>query len=148
MNSYFWLQMVQQSCQEEATNSENPLQDGNKPKGAKFSVKNFKANRESLNRQNQKMTLKPVPTFWSIQGDFIYRHHNEPRVQLYVPKEETCLIPLTYSARLAYSDLDARETCRWLLECRFEQKLVIFVESLHKIHSIERKTFQRIYVVW
>ena len=20
--------------------------------------------------------------FWSIQGDFIYRHHNEPRVQL------------------------------------------------------------------
>ena len=21
--------------------------------------------------------------FWSIQGDFIYRHHNEPRVQLY-----------------------------------------------------------------
>ena len=26
---------------------------------------------------------------WSIEGDFIYRHHNEPRVQLYVPKEET-----------------------------------------------------------
>ena len=25
--------------------------------------------------------------FWSIQGDFIYRHHNEPRVQLYVPKD-------------------------------------------------------------
>ena len=27
--------------------------------------------------------------FWSIQGDFIYRHHNELRVQLYLPKEET-----------------------------------------------------------
>ena len=27
--------------------------------------------------------------FWSIQGDFICRHHNEPRVQLSVPKEET-----------------------------------------------------------
>ena len=26
---------------------------------------------------------------WSIQGNFIYRHHNEPRVQLYVLKEET-----------------------------------------------------------
>ena len=25
--------------------------------------------------------------FWSIQGDFIYRHHNEPSVQLHVPKE-------------------------------------------------------------
>ena len=32
--------------------------------------------------------------FWSIQGDFICRHHNEPRVQLYVPKEETFPIPL------------------------------------------------------
>ena len=27
--------------------------------------------------------------FWSIQGDFIYRYHNDPRVQLYVPKEDT-----------------------------------------------------------
>ena len=32
----------------------------------------------------------------SIEGDFIYRRHVEPRVQLYVPKEETFLIPLTY----------------------------------------------------
>ena len=34
--------------------------------------------------------------FWSIQGGFIYRHHNEPRVQLYVLKEETFIIPLKY----------------------------------------------------
>ena len=34
--------------------------------------------------------------FWSIQGDFIYRRHIEPRVQLYVPKEETISIPLKY----------------------------------------------------
>ena len=34
--------------------------------------------------------------FWSIQGDFICRHHNEPRFQLYVPKEETFPIPLKY----------------------------------------------------
>ena len=26
--------------------------------------------------------------FWSVIGDFIYRHHNEPRVQLYVPKDK------------------------------------------------------------
>ena len=31
--------------------------------------------------------------FWSIQGDFIYRHHHEPRVQLCVPKEETFPVP-------------------------------------------------------
>ena len=31
---------------------------------------------------------------WSIQGDFIHRHHSEPRVQLSVPKEESFPIPL------------------------------------------------------
>ena len=34
--------------------------------------------------------------FWSITGDFIYRHHVEPRVKLYVLKEETLLIPMKY----------------------------------------------------
>ena len=34
--------------------------------------------------------------FWSITGDFIYRHHVEPRVRLYMPKEESFLIPLKY----------------------------------------------------
>ena len=32
--------------------------------------------------------------FWSISGNFIYRHHVEPRVKLYVPKEESFAIPL------------------------------------------------------
>ena len=59
------------------------------------SVENFKANRESLNRQNLQMTLRPVPTSGrSKVTSFIYRHHNEPRVQLYVSKEETFIIPL------------------------------------------------------
>ena len=34
--------------------------------------------------------------FWSISGDFIYRHHVEPRVKLYVPTEESFLIPVKY----------------------------------------------------
>ena len=34
--------------------------------------------------------------FWSISGDFIYRHHVEPRVKLYVPTEESFPIPLKY----------------------------------------------------
>ena len=37
--------------------------------------------------------------FWSMKGDFIYRRHVEPRVQLCVPKEETLPIPLTYTDR-------------------------------------------------
>ena len=44
---------------------------------------------------------------WSIQGDCIYRHHIEPRVQLYVPKEETFPIPLKYidATRATYTNL-------------------------------------------
>ena len=34
--------------------------------------------------------------FWSISGDFIYRHHVEPRVKLHVPTEESSPIPLKY----------------------------------------------------
>ena len=43
--------------------------------------------------------------FWSIQGDFIYRLHNEPRVQLYVPKEGTFPTPQKYICV-------TRKTCR------------------------------------
>ena len=34
--------------------------------------------------------------FWTITGDFIYRHHVEPRVKLYVPTEESFPVPLKY----------------------------------------------------
>ena len=58
------------------------------------------------------MTLKP--DFWSIQGDFIYRHHNETRVQLHVPKEETFPSPPKYIdvTRSIYTDLDAMQEKR------------------------------------
>ena len=52
--------------------------------------------------------------FWSVQGDFIYRHHNEPRGQLYVSKEETFPIPLKYIdvTRSTHSDLDVLQEKR------------------------------------
>ena len=34
--------------------------------------------------------------FWSMSGSFIYRHHVEPRVALYSPREESFPIPLKY----------------------------------------------------
>ena len=82
--------------------------------------------------------------FWSIQGDFICRHHTEPRVQLYVPKEEIFPIPLEYIVtRTTHTDLDvlqekkiddARKPHRCLLECRFEQAFVRVMERIHKVH--------------
>ena len=37
-----------------------------------------------------------INDFWSMPGNFIYRHHVEPRVKLYSPREESFPIPLKY----------------------------------------------------
>ena len=37
-----------------------------------------------------------VNDFWSMPGNFIYRHHVENRVKLYSPREESFTIPLKY----------------------------------------------------
>ena len=52
--------------------------------------------------------------FWSILGDFIHRHNNEPGVQLYVPKEETFPNPLKYTdvTRSSHTDLDVTQEKR------------------------------------
>ena len=49
-----------------------------------------------------------------MEGDFIYRHHVEPRVQFYVPKEETVPIPMTYIfvTRATYTNLDVLQERR------------------------------------
>ena len=64
---------------------------------------------EGLQQTESKDDAEARADFWSIQCDFIYRHHNEPRVQLYVPKEETFLLPPKYIdvTRATYTNLDA-----------------------------------------
>ena len=37
-----------------------------------------------------------INDFWSMSGNFIYRHHVEPRVKLYSPREESFPTPLKY----------------------------------------------------
>ena len=87
MKSSSHSQMEQQNCQGETTNSEYPL------------------STEPTDDAEAHADL------WSIQGDFIYRHHCERRVQLFVPKEETLLIPLKYIdvIRSAHTDLDVMQ---------------------------------------
>ena len=88
---------------------------------------------------------------WSIDGDFIYRHHTEPRIQLLCGEGRNII----YSTEIhwcyqVYSYLSGCVTRKedWrLLECRFEQAFVRFVERFHEIYSIERKTSQKIYAV-
>ena len=52
--------------------------------------------------------------FWSMSGSFIYRHHVEPRVKLYSPREESFLIPLKYIdvTRTTHTNLDVKQEKR------------------------------------
>ena len=49
-----------------------------------------------------------------MSGNFIYRHHVEPRVQLYSPREESFPIPLKYMdvSRTTYTNLDVKQEKR------------------------------------
>ena len=51
-----------------------------------------------------------INDFWSMPGSFIYRHHVEPRVKLYSPREESFPIPLKYIdvSRTTHSNLDVK----------------------------------------
>ena len=52
--------------------------------------------------------------FWSMSGNFIYRHHVEPRVKLYSPREESFPFPLKYIdvSRTTHTNLDVRQEKR------------------------------------
>ena len=92
-----------------------------------------------------------INDFWSMSGNFIYRHHVEPSVKLYSPREESFPIPLKYMdvSRTKHTNFGckARETHRRLLEHRWVSRLVRSLDRFQTIFSIGRKTYRRIYVV-
>ena len=55
-----------------------------------------------------------INDFWSMSGNFIYRHHVEPRVKLYSPREESLPIPLKYIdvSRTTHTNLDVKQEKR------------------------------------
>ena len=55
-----------------------------------------------------------INDFWSMSGSFIYRHHVEPRVKLYSPREESFPIPLKYIdvSRATHTNLDVKQERR------------------------------------
>ena len=52
--------------------------------------------------------------FWSMSGNFIYRHHVEPRVKLYSPRVESVPTPLKYFdvSRTTHTNLDVMQERR------------------------------------
>ena len=55
-----------------------------------------------------------ITGFWSMSGNFIYRHHVEPRVKLYSPRKESFPIPLKYIdvSRTTHTNLDVKQERR------------------------------------
>ena len=55
-----------------------------------------------------------INDFWSMSGNFIYRHHVEPRVTLHSPREESFPIPLKYLdvSRTTHTNLDVKQERR------------------------------------
>ena len=49
-----------------------------------------------------------------MSGSFVYRHHVEPRVKLYSPREESFPIPLKYIdvTRTTHTNLDVKQEKR------------------------------------
>ena len=55
-----------------------------------------------------------INDFWSMSGNFIYRHHVETRVKLYSPREESFPVPLKYIdvSRTTHANLDVKQEKR------------------------------------
>ena len=55
-----------------------------------------------------------INDFWSLSGNFIYRHHVEPRVKLYSPRDESFPFPLRYIdvSRTTCTHLDVKQEKR------------------------------------
>ena len=52
--------------------------------------------------------------FWSMSGNFTYRHHVEPRLKLCSPRQESFPIPLKYIdvSRITHTNLDVKQEKR------------------------------------
>ena len=113
--------------------------------------------------ENQKGLFPPPPQdslpdageathdFWSMSGSFIYRHHVEPRVKLYSPREESFPVPLKYIdvTRTTHTNLDVKREKRiddnWNIDG--SRELSDSWTGLHLVYSVGRETSRRMYVV-
>ena len=85
-------------------------------------------------------SAEPVSSWLETSVRF---HFHDARVQLYVPKEETFPISLNYIDVTWFYSYSSGRVARkkyWrLLECRFEQTFVRFVERVHENYSVEEE---------
>ena len=93
-----------------------------------------------------------INDFWSMSGSFIYRHHVEPRVHLYSPREESFPIPLTYidASRTTQTNLDVMQESRiddyWNIDGSRDLS-DSFLDRFHSVYSVRWETSRRVCVV-
>ena len=113
---FFQSQMDESNPLEEIKTWEHP---------PRYGSDQFKEKVTLIFLENQKGPLPPphdsfpdageaINDFWSMSGSFIYRHHVEPRVKLYSPREESFPIPLKYIdvSRTTHTNLDVKQERR------------------------------------
>ena len=67
--------------------------------------------------------------FWSMSGNFMYRHHVEPRVKLYSPRVESFPIPLKYIdvSRTTHTNLDVMQESRMITGISMAQEICLIL---------------------
>ena len=92
-----------------------------------------------------------INDFWSMSGNFIYRHHVEPRVKLYSPRGESFPIPLKYIdvSRTTQTNLDVMLERRIDDYCNIDgsRDLSDSWTGITQFTLLEEKPPRRIYVV-
>ena len=70
-----------------------------------------------------------INDFWSMSGNFIYRHHVEPRVKLYSPREESFPIPLKYMdvSRTTHTNLDVKSVASMTIGISMGQEICLII---------------------
>ena len=87
-----------------------------------------------------------INVFWSMSGNFIHRHHVEPRVKFYASREESFPIPLKYIdvSRTTCKNLDVKQEKRiddyWNIDG--SRDLSDPWTGFHLVYSIGRKPLQ------
>ena len=136
--------MVQQNCKEETTYSDNALLRREQTVWSEDSSGELHGESEAPQPTAPTDGAEARKDLWS---EFIYRHHAEPRVQLHVPKAESCPIPLKKIdvTRSTHTNLDVMQEKRtddyWNDD---ENRNVRFVDGVHKFCFVERETSNRI----
>ena len=148
-NLFFQPQMDESNFLEEIRNWEHPPWYGNTQFEEKVKVDFLGESEGSPPPPPQDSLLdasEATNDFWSMSGNFKNRHHVEPRVKLYSPREESFPIPLKHWRLQNCKDefgCYARKTHRWLLEYRWIKRFVWSLDRFHTIYSIGRTNLQK-----